>query len=207
MDLVFITSDIKQVEPIYSEINLREKPPTNIINDCQIDIWDYTDRSRGLEVNYIFWSRAFFERIVSYVGLDSLFARRYSRRMPNPKSFFNFDHDCITHTYSPIILSDGMIIDFPVHLLKGNRYWAGIPVEQLFSVPRILTCNGKWPERGLENLVGCLLERASREGREVTDLKELLLRKSKFSEESNSAFDSLVRRVLARQGEKIDVSF
>lgn len=197
LDLVFIVSEGRELDPIDSGFIREDVPPKRLLRNREIDIWDHTNNENGFQVNYIFWTSAFFQQVVTQLGTESYFANRYSRRVPNPKQFFNFDHDSITHLYSPTVIEDGMILDFPVHLIKDQTYWAGIPVEQLLSVPSILyNRNDKWAAGNIEMLVKGLLGKATSEGKTHLALKNLLLRRDRFSESSEIAFHSLISRCL-----------
>lgn len=159
-----------------------------------VDIWDFTHIRPTFKANYICWSQDFWERLPRSLGSHSFFARRFSPRLPNPKLFFNFNHQSVSHEYSPVEVEGGIILDYPVHLINDGRYFAGIPVEQLLSLPRVLTSKGPDPYSSIEALAAQVIQRAKTEG-STPLLQNLLLRRNKLSPQANEFLNTMTEKL------------
>ncbi len=158
----------------------------------QIDMF-HVDILMDYEAYFAFWSENFFERITN--NLKTSCCRRFVKKIRTKEILLkNFNNEMLKYRYSPKYVDEGIIVDYPTHIFdKNNIYWAGVPVEVLLSEPIVISGDSIYVYEKIYSLIKELVKQGFLEKKDP-DIKNLLIRKDRFSPETNIKIDEKVKK-------------
>jgi len=161
-----------------------EREATGYLHSGEADIYKTNLLGYEFDTNIIFWSTPFFENVCNDINFR--FGTRFSKEdlSGKPVHLKGLHGQAKTIYRESIKTKGGYLTKYPVHYIEQDLYYfAGVPVENLLSDPKVLSGDVQYMDKHIKALWSILVERSCYETGGPDDepfIENLLLRRDRM---------------------------